>query len=146
MIEVIASELTFAAADATNSYDNEPADINGDSMQLYLRSAGGLSALDARCRPRIASKCGNGSIDGWDAPQPSRASWERIERRISRSPSTSTLIPDALDVIVNEMPRGRERRRGQLVHEWRRAASSSISAAIATNPTASFPFAVMADD
>ena len=33
----------------------------------------------------------------------------RIDIEIDR------LIPEALDLIVNEMPRGRERRRGQLV-------------------------------
>ena len=61
------SELTFATADATNPYDNEVADINGDSVQLYLRSAGGLSAWmlvptleSLEVRQRV--------IEGWAAP------------------------------------------------------------------------------
>ena len=89
VIEVAVSELTFATADATNPYDNEVADINGDSVQLYLRSAGGLSAwmlvptlesLDVRQRV----------IEGWAAPHPIKASWERtgtgyrIDRRARR--------------------------------------------------------------
>lgn len=113
VIEVIASELTFAPPGATNFYDNEPADINGDSIQLYLHGPGGPSAWmlvptaeSVEVRQRM--------IDGWNAPQPLRATWERTERGY-RVTVDLDAIPDALDVIVNEMPRGRERRRGQLV-------------------------------
>jgi hypothetical protein len=113
VIEVAVSELTFATADATNPYDNEVADINGDSVQLYLRSAGGLSAWmlvptleSLEVRQRV--------IEGWAAPHPIKASWERTETGY-RIVVELDAIPEALDVIVNEMPRGRERRRGQLV-------------------------------
>lgn len=113
VIEVDVSELTFASPDAVNPYDNEAADINGDSVQLYLRGAGGLSAWmlvptleSVDVRRRI--------IDGWDAPHPIAASWERTTTGYRIVAELDT-IPDALDVIVNEMPRGRERRRGQLV-------------------------------
>jgi hypothetical protein len=113
VIEVAVSELTFVAPDALNPYDNEAADINGDSVQLYLRGAGGLSAwmlvpsldsVDVRQR----------MIEGWSAPHPIRASWERTGTGYRILVELDS-IPDALDVIVNEMPRGRERRRGQLV-------------------------------
>jgi hypothetical protein len=113
VIEVAVSELTFASADAVNPYDNEAADVNGDSVQLYLRRAGSLSAWmlvptleSVEVRQRI--------IEGWAAPHPMHASWERTATGY-RIVVELDAVPDALDVIVNEMPRGRERRRGQLV-------------------------------
>jgi Heparinase II/III-like protein len=113
IVEVAVSELNFAVADATNPYDNEPADVNGDSVQLYLRGPNGLSgwmlvptldSVDVRQR----------AIPGWSAADPIRAVWERTESGY-RVLVELDAVPDAIDVIVNEMPHGRERRRGQLV-------------------------------
>jgi hypothetical protein len=42
-LHVPLSDRTFAAADSVNRYDNEASDINGDSVQLYLRSGDLLS-------------------------------------------------------------------------------------------------------
>jgi hypothetical protein len=56
------------------------------------------------------------SLDGWAAPLPLRAAWQQTERGYRMTVSIETAAPPAaIDVIVNEMPRGRERRRGQLV-------------------------------
>ncbi|MDB4873674.1 MAG: Heparinase family protein [Gemmatimonadetes bacterium] len=112
-IEVAASEMTFAPASATNRYDNEQADINGDGVQLYLRGERGLSAWvlvpDAGSTAVRARQ-----IEGWDAPHAVEATWGAVGRGY-RMDVTLAPAPDAIDVIINEMPRGRERRRGQLV-------------------------------
>jgi hypothetical protein len=106
------SDRTFVPRGATNRYDNEPADINGDGVQLHIRTATGPSAWllvpeadsdRVRVRP-IGSP-------GATAP---RASWRPAARGYEMVIELPA-IPRALDVIVNEMPAGRERRRGQLV-------------------------------
>jgi hypothetical protein len=111
-------EPIFAAPDAVNRYDNEYPDINGDGLQLYVRTPDGdggwvlvPNAADTSVRVR--------PIAGWaDLPAP-RASWRRADGGYSvdvaipidvhRSPRIE------LDVLVNETAPGRERRRGQLV-------------------------------
>jgi hypothetical protein len=115
------TELVFVPAPAVNRYDNEPPDLNGDSLQLYLRTphAAGAWVLvpDAsgsavRVRP----------VPGWGELPAPRASWRRtasgyamriavrLDQSVARGPA-----PIDLDVIVNETAPGRERRRGQLV-------------------------------
>ncbi len=114
-VHVPRSDLTFVPAGAVNLYDNEPADINGDSVQFYLQFHDSVAALmlvpvaesnAVRIRP----------LDGWTVPHDTVAVWERAgdgyELRIEL-PCASD--PVAVDVVVNEMPRGRDRRRGQLV-------------------------------
>ena len=118
-VHVGARPLTFVPPSAVNPWDNEPAEVNGDGIQLYVTSASGGGAwllapepgTDAvRARP----------IDAWPHDLAVHAVWHRtpdgyrIEARIpfseSRGPGEL-----ALDVIVNEMPPERTRRRGQLV-------------------------------
>lgn len=120
-VVVASSELTFVAADAVNAYDNEPADINGDGIQLYLFTPGDLAGwmlvpeangTTVRIRP----------IDGWKSDRPISASWRpvadgyelTVELPMSGGMGAGPAQID-LDVIVNEKPRGRVRRRGQLV-------------------------------
>jgi hypothetical protein len=115
LIEVAPSELTFAAADAVNRFDNEHPDINGDSVQLYLRTESGLSgwtlvpersSANVRVRP----------LDGWLAEQLIRAHWAPTRDGYQMSiEAASSAPPLGIDVIINEMPRNRGRRRGQLV-------------------------------
>jgi hypothetical protein len=121
-VDVVKSgEPVFVAADATNRYDNEPPDINGDGLQVYVRAATGSGAWvlmpdasDGTVRTR--------PIAGWgDLPLP-RASWRRTERGYAiqlavdlGEPAARASAPIELDVIVNETAQGRERRRGQLV-------------------------------
>jgi hypothetical protein len=114
-VDVMHSDRTFASATAVNRLDNEHADVNGDSVQLYVRSEAGVSGWmlvperdDDRVRARL--------IDGWRADQPLRARWWAVGdgyRMEIHLPFSAP--PLALDVIVNEMPGGRVRRRGQLV-------------------------------
>jgi hypothetical protein len=113
-VDVSESNRTFAAADAVNGYDNEAPDINGDGLQLYLRSGELLSgwilvpdirSSSVRVRP----------LDGWDAPRSIDARWSPTPSGYQLHITLPGPMPDALDVIVNEKPNGRERRRGQLV-------------------------------
>jgi hypothetical protein len=114
-VEVAASDLTFAAATAVNPFDNEHADVNGDSVQLYLRTSQGLSAWmlvpepsDHHVRTR--------QLEGWSAEQPLGATWQRWGSGYRMSITVPSPTPPlAIDVIINEMPRSRTRRRGQLV-------------------------------
>lgn len=111
----------FARADAVNRYDNEQPDINGDGLQVYVRTAVAEGAWvlvpDARDRSVRAR-----AIPGWGELPAPRASW----RRTGRGYVIDVAVPleglpahDSrrleLDVIVNETTPGRERRRGQLV-------------------------------
>jgi hypothetical protein len=114
-VDVMHSDLTFAFATAVNRLDNEPADINGDSVQLYLRTERGLSAwmlVPEHDVDRVRVR----SIDGWAAAQTLNARWQPVGDgyRVAISLPSST-PPLAIDVIVNDVPRGRVRRRGQLV-------------------------------
>lgn len=116
------SELTFVPADAVNPYDNEPADINGDGVQLYLFTPGDLAGWmlvpeqnrgTVRVRP----------IDGWKSERPIAASWRRVangyeltaDLPMPRIGSAAGPTQIGLDVIANEKPLSRVRRRGQLV-------------------------------
>jgi hypothetical protein len=114
-IDVPRSDRTFAPANAVNLYDNEHPDINGDGVQLYLRRDGRvhgwvlvpeLTSHAVRQRP-LQETPGAPALDARWAPTPDGY---RMDISIpGRTP------PDALDVLVNEMPAGRQRRRGQLV-------------------------------
>jgi hypothetical protein len=114
-IRVPKSDLTFAQPDAVNRYDNESADVNGDGVQLYLRTDEGSSGW--MLVPSIDSTDVRANlIDGWTTPQPLSARWAPdgagYRLHVDLAPAS---VPLALDVVVNEMPRSRERRRGQLV-------------------------------
>ena len=99
----------------TNAYDNEPADINGDGVQLFVRWRDTRAAWLLVPEPE-SSVVRSRRIEGWNAPHDVAARWERSSTgyRIFISLPADT-PPYGFDVIVNEMPRGRERRRGQLV-------------------------------
>ena len=112
-IAVMGSDLTFAAAEAANPYDNEHADVNGDGVQLYIRGAGGLSAWMLVPEPGSTTVRVR-SIEGWSAAHGVRATWRRTDDGY-RMDVVLDPVPEALDVVINEMPHGRQRRRGQLV-------------------------------
>lgn len=114
-VEVHHSDLTFAPASAENRYDNESADINGDGVQLFARTKQGLSGW-ILVPESESSAVRVRQIEGWNTPQNLAARWERTGDGYTMHVTlTATDAPDAIDVVVNEMPRGRERRRGQLV-------------------------------
>ena len=126
LIEVLvkAENPNFVPAVEENPLDNEHPDTNSDGVQVHLSGAGWGT------RPLAASWLlvpENGSsavrITGRDdaANIPLHASWRRTAEgwqllaRIERQALGPADSPIGLDVIVNEMPRSRERRRGQLV-------------------------------
>jgi Heparinase II/III-like protein len=118
-VAVTNADRTFVPADATNRLDNENADVNGAGIQLYLRtddaSAGYVlvpSVMDDSVHAR--------PIDGWGSNIPVQATWTGtddgyvVEIHVDVARAASGTVID-LDVIVNEKPPNRERRRGQLV-------------------------------
>ena len=113
-IRVPHAERTFVAADAVNLYDNEPPDINGDSVQVYFRFGDELCGwiLVPETDPIVRVR----PIDGWRCSRSIKAHWApKPGGGYSVSVRVGDELPDAVDVIVNEKPLGRERRRGQLV-------------------------------
>ena len=114
-VEVPASNRLFVPLTTENQLDNEPASINGDSVQLYViagaRNAGLLlvpnaSAVSAR------------RVDGWTNDLSVDARWRPTAGgyRLEATVHIGAGEPEcAIDVIVNEVVTGRARRRGQLV-------------------------------
>ena len=114
-VHVHVSARRFVALSTDNPFDNEPASINGDSVQLYAivgdRRSGFLLVPD-----------GNGvsarAVDGWGSDLEVTAQWRptasgyRLVAELRIAPHATEL---ALEVVVNETVAGRQRRRGQLV-------------------------------
>ena len=107
-----------------NPLDNEHPDTNSDGIQLHLavsahdgsrRYASWLLVPDpASGTARVTSRDDAAGIPLRATWQPTADGWQvltRIPREVLGPPDAEL----ALDVIVNEMPRSRERRRGQLV-------------------------------
>jgi hypothetical protein len=113
-LHVPVSDRTFAPADAVNRYDNEAPDINGDGVQLYLRTGETLSGW-MLIPKNNSSSVRVRQLDGWRAPRQIDARWSPTETGYNLHITIPGHVPDALDIIVNEKPVGRERRRGQLV-------------------------------
>jgi hypothetical protein len=117
-VSVPHSERTFVAAGTENPYDNEPTEINGDGVQLYVQTRAGRSGWilvpepggSVRMRP----------IDRWNVSRAVHASWKQfgdgyaLEADLALD-SKADGDEIGIALIVNEMPCGRERRRGQLV-------------------------------
>ncbi|MEO5815432.1 MAG: heparinase II/III family protein [Gemmatimonadaceae bacterium] len=114
-VDVPSSQRLFVPLVTENQLDNEPASINGDSVQLYVLA--GERAAGLLLVPEVAS-VGQRPVDGWTNDLTVDAKWRptssgyRLEATIhidGRTPEFS------LDVLVNEVVPGRARRRGQLV-------------------------------
>ncbi len=109
------SDVTFAPRNAENPLDNESADVNGDGIQLYARTSGKVAAW------MLVPELGGDhvrvrGITGTDLRSaPPLATWQRMGDGYSVNIELDGRELSAIDVIVNEMPRGRDRRRGQLV-------------------------------
>jgi hypothetical protein len=123
-VSVSGVEPNFAAAGSSNTLDNEHPDTNSAGVQLHLESTG------QETRRLVASWLmvpvpGTSSVrvsardDALHVPI--QATWRPAEegwQLLARIPRQAIGSPDAaigLNVIVNEMPSWRERRRGQLV-------------------------------
>ena len=106
---------SFATACDENPLDNELADVNSDGVQLHWRSAvtgawNSVIAVPEGDRVRLTSV--GGTLDGikpaWQETTGGftlsfRLPWDDISRELE------------FDIIVNDCPASRERRRGQLV-------------------------------
>ena len=113
-VDVHQSQHTFADAAAVNRYDNEFPDINGDGVQLYLSSEKGFAAwilVPERESTRVRIR----QLEGWPAVASIVATWTPVAAGYRIDVEISDCVPSALDLLINEMPSGRERRRGQLV-------------------------------
>ena len=110
----VSAERTFVRPGTVNRLDNEHADINGAGLQLYLRTAtatAGYVIVPIEGTASLSMR----PIDGWGQAVQVTGTWRPtqfgydVDLRINPGgPSLS------LDLIVNEKPAGRERRRGQL--------------------------------
>ena len=114
-VDVPESQRRFIALETENELDNEPASINGDSVQVYaMTSAGGAGLLLAPNGSAVDAR----QIDGWRNDMTVTATWiptaggYRLTALLEVGDSATELY---LDVIINETIRGRSRRRGQLV-------------------------------
>ena len=114
-VDVPSSQRLFVPIVTDNQLDNEPASINGDSVQLYV--VAGTRTAGLLLVPEVSSVSAR-RVDGWTNDLAVDAKWRptssgyRLEATIhidGRTPEFS------LDVLVNEVVSGRARRRGQLV-------------------------------
>ena len=121
-LQVITPSPRFTPANAENPYDNEPADVNGDGVQFYVRGMedGGAWMLV----PDPAGKTGVvrvRPIEGWGSLKLARTTWRRTREgyelrvEVALRPPLEVGSEIALDVLVNQTGPDRERRRGQLV-------------------------------
>ena len=116
-VRVPRSPRRFIAIDAENPFDNDPAAIHGDGVQLYVEAdgrAGGWLLVPVAGTRDVSMR----AAEGWsDAIRP-RATWRatgdgyQLEAKIPLPLDVASL---ALDVLINVSGPGRERRRGQLV-------------------------------
>ena len=115
-------EATFAGQRDENPLDNEHPDTNSDGVQLHLafpdesessRYASWLLVPEATSGSVRTHSTGDATLVPLEASWTRTAGGWRILARIQRAPLSSGKV--GIDVIVNEMPSSRERRRGQLV-------------------------------
>lgn len=105
----------FAPAIDVNPLDNELADVNSDGVQLHWRSAlTGVwnSVIAVPDEGHVRLTAASGALDGLTAIAHTEEHGFRV---LFTVPWPQPAQPFAFDVIVNECPPTRERRRGQLV-------------------------------
>jgi hypothetical protein len=116
-VDVPRAERRFVAVDAENPFDNDPAAIHGDGVQLYAvagERTGGWLLVPVPDSEAVAHR----AADGWADALPVEALWQpsangySLVATIAVPPGVATVY---LDVLVNESAPGRARRRGQLV-------------------------------
>jgi len=124
---VATSAPDFVGARSENPLDNEHPDINSDGMQIHLSGDGFSASWLLVPEPGSSAVRATGRDDAGRIPFV--ASWLRtptgwsLLARIDRRTLGKAL---ALDVIINEMPGWRERRRGQLVMSGARGESAYL--------------------
>jgi hypothetical protein len=120
-VSVRKSGLSFAPAGVENPLDNEHPDVNSDGLQLHasVSDAAGRRTFSWLVVPeeggsvRVTSRAGDSpAVAGsW---RPTRQGYQVLLRVARAGVASTTTAPLWLDVVVNEMGAGRERRRGQL--------------------------------
>ena len=121
-VEVIKGDIVMQGDDAAPlNLDNEPDDINADSIQLYWRDPSRTT------HGALLSPAPDGTLRirslGDDAPSALSGAWTRTPsgyRITVRAPcpdlaSLRRTEPIGFDLIINEMQRERSRRSGQLI-------------------------------
>ena len=119
LIEVAVTNVdrTFAPSGGTNRLDNENADVNGAGIQLYLRTDDALAGYVLVPNP-VDDTVNSRPISGWGSAIPVEPTWIATDNGYVveiHIPGLKTGTVIDVDVIVNEKPANRERRRGQLV-------------------------------
>jgi hypothetical protein len=116
-VEVPRAERRFVAIDAENSFDNDPAAIHGDGVQLYVAAgdrAAGWLLVPIPDSQRVARR----TAEGWSDAMLVDATWQPtadgyvLVAAVTLPRGISAID---VDVLVNESAPGRSRRRGQLV-------------------------------
>jgi hypothetical protein len=116
-VRVSGSSRLFVAPGAENPWDNEPAAINGDGIQLYLvteERSGGWLLVPIAGRDQVDVL----PVEGWGGGLVPEVRWHSIEDgyamhvEVDLATAGSTV---GLDLVVNEAAAGRVRRQGQLV-------------------------------
>jgi hypothetical protein len=123
-VSVKAPEFHFVPLSDENPLDNEHPDTNSDGVQLHLtcsgsdtrlRSASWLMVPDAKSTAvRVTGRGDAVSIPMTARWRQTDGGWQLLAR-VAREAIGPADAQFGLDVIVNEMPSSRERRRGQLV-------------------------------
>lgn len=123
-VSVPARDPNFVPERSENPLDNEHPDINSDGIQVHLAWPGEGERVE-RASWLMVPRPGTDEVrvSGRDATAsvPLAANWRRtpdgwqLLARVDRSSIGPPDVRFALDVIINEMPAWRERRRGQLV-------------------------------
>ena len=119
----------FAAARLENPLDNELSDVNSDGVQLHWRSANtGVwnSVIAVPDGASVRMTVESGALDGLTA------TWAPTDKGFHLAfelPWPESWPEFVFDLCVNEMPAGRERRRGQLVLSGARGESAYLRGA-----------------
>ena len=136
VVEVVANTGVVVPADGPdNPLDNERAPVNADGVQWYWGATDGRWGQAALCTPSGGSMHMARLVPGeWPLPDAtwsalaSEQGWRvRFEWQLADLP----IAPDgsiAFDLVVNERPASRMRRRGQLVMSGRLAAPPAAGA------------------
>ena len=116
-IEVPRAERRFVDIDAENPFDNDPAAIHGDGVQLYIvvgEHAAGWLLVPVADSNLVARR----TAEGWSDELPLDVVWQPFAHGYSLVAEITLprhVAAVDLDVVVNESTPGRARRRGQLV-------------------------------
>ena len=136
VVEVVANTGVVVAADSEhNPLDNERAQVNADGVQWYWGATDGRWTQAAICTPAGGALQMTRLVPGeWPLPQ---AAWTALpddrgwRMRFVWPLADLPVEPDgtvSFDLVVNERPPDRARRRGQLVLSGRSAAPPSATA------------------